>query len=76
MVLGPAKDGTPVRFKIRLNGAVPGADCGADSGPDGSGEIRLPRMYQLIRQKGPVTDAVFEIEFLDPGAEAFSFTFG
>jgi thiol-disulfide isomerase/thioredoxin len=76
MVLGPGKSGTPVRFRIRLNGAVPGDYCGSDSGPDGSGEIRQPRMYQLVRQKGPIKDTLFEIEFLDPGAEAFSFTFG
>jgi len=33
-------------------------------------------MYQLVRQKGPIKDAILEIEFLDPGVEAFSFTFG
>lgn len=76
MVLGPGKNGTPVRFKIRLNGVAPGGDCGSDSASDGSGEIRQPRMYQLVRQKGPVKDTLFEIEFLNPGAEAFSFTFG
>ena len=68
---GPGKKRDPVRFRIRLNGAAPGEDCGSDSGPDGSGEIRQPRMYQLVRQKGPIKDTVFEIEFLDPGAEAF-----
>ena len=41
----------------------------------GAGEVREPRMYQLIREKGSITDATFEIEFLDPGVEAFSFTF-
>ena len=76
LVLGPAKNGAPVRFKVRLNGAAPGGDHGSDSGPDGAGEVREPRMYQLIRQKGQVNDATFEIEFLDPGVEAFSFTFG
>ncbi len=76
MVLGPAKNGTPVRFKVKLNGAAPGDDHGSDSTADGSGEIRQPRMYQLIRQKGPIKDVTFEIEFLDPGIEAFSFTFG
>ena len=34
------------------------------------------RMYQLIRQKGRARDRLFEIEILDPGAQAFSFTFG
>ena len=76
MVLGPAKSGTPVRFRLKLNGAAPGNDHGSDSAADGTGEVRQPRMYQLVRQKGPIKDAIFEIEFLDPGVEAFSFTFG
>jgi len=76
MVLGPAKNGTPVRFSVKLNGAAPGDDHGSDSRADGSGEVRQPRMYQLIRQKGPVQDKTFEIEFLDAGVEVFSFTFG
>lgn len=33
-------------------------------------------MYQLIRQRGPTEQRLFEIEFLDPGAEIFAFTFG
>jgi thiol-disulfide isomerase/thioredoxin len=76
MVLGAAKDGKPVGFKVKLNGAAPGGDHGSDSAADGAGEVREPRMYQLIRQKGPIEDVTFEIEFLDPGIEAFSFTFG
>jgi hypothetical protein len=76
MVLGSAKNGTPVRFKVTLNGAAPGRDHGSDSGADGTGEVREPRMYQLVRQKGPIKDVTFEIEFLDPGVEVFSFTFG
>ena len=48
----------------------------SDSAADGTGEIRQPRMYQLVRQKGPIQDATFKIEFPDPGVEAFSFTFG
>ena len=76
MVLGPSKNATPVRFKVKLNGAAPRADHGSDSGADGTGEVRQPRMYQLIRQRGPVKDATFEIEFLDRGVQVFSFTFG
>jgi len=75
MVLGPSKNGT-VRFKVRVNGAAPGDDHGSDSAADGTGEVKEPRMYQLIRQNGPVKDVTFEIEFLDSGIEAFSFTFG
>jgi len=76
LVLGPTKNGMPVRFKVKVNGAAPGDDHGSDSAADGTGEVRGPRMYQLIRQKGPIDDATFEIEFLNPGVEAFSFTFG
>jgi hypothetical protein len=59
-----------------LDGAAPGENCGGDIAPDGSGEIREPRLYQLIRQKGAIADRTFEIEFLDPGAQALDFTFG
>ena len=76
LVLAPAKDAKPVRFAIRLDGAAPGENCGVDTGPDGSGEIREPRLYQLIRQKGPIVDRTFEIEFLDSGVHALDFTFG
>jgi len=76
MVLGPASNGKPVHFKVTLDGAAPGNNHGVDSGSDGTGEIRQPRMYQLVRQKGSIHDVTFEIEFLDPGVEVFSFTFG
>ena len=76
MVLGPGNSGAPVRFRISLNGAAPGGDHGSDSNADGTGEVRQPRMYQLVRQKGPIKDVTFEIEVLDPGIEVFSFTFG
>jgi thiol-disulfide isomerase/thioredoxin len=76
MVLGPAKNGKPVRFRVTLDGGAPGDDCGLDSAPDGTGAVRDPRLYQLIRQKGRVKDRTFAIEFLDPGIQAFSFTFG
>ena len=59
-----------------LNGTAPGRDHGSDSSADGTGEVREPRMYQLVRQKGSINDVTFEIEFLDSGVEVFSFTFG
>ena len=76
LVLAPAKDGKPVRFKVTLDGAAPGENHGVDIAPDGSGEIQAPRLYQLIRQKGPIVDRTFQIEFLDPGLQALDFTFG
>ena len=76
LVLAPGKAGRPVRFKVRLDGAAPGDAHGSDSAPDGSGEVRVPRLYQLIRQGTRVGDRTFEIEFQDPGVRAFVFTFG
>jgi thiol-disulfide isomerase/thioredoxin len=76
MVLAPTKEGKPVHFRVKLDGSAPGANSGSDTATDGSGEVREPRLYQLIRQKGPIQDRTFEIEFLDPGAQAFVFTFG
>ena len=76
MVLGPAQSGNPSRFKVTLNGIAPGVDHGVDSASDGAGEVREYRLYQLIRQNTRVEGRTFEIEFLDPGVQAFSFTFG
>ncbi len=75
LVMGSA-NGKPVRFRVTLDGAQPGSAHGLDTAPDGTGEIREPRLYQLIRQGDRVGDRTFEIEFLDPGAEAYAFTFG
>jgi cytochrome c biogenesis protein CcdA/thiol-disulfide isomerase/thioredoxin len=75
LVLGSAT-GKPVRYRIALDGAAPGADAGVDVKPDGSGVVTGQRLYQLVRQKGPIRDRNFTITFLDPGVEAFSFTFG
>ena len=76
LIIAPTKDGKPVRFRVTLDGAAPGENCGVDTVPDGSGQIREPRLYQLIRQKGPIVDRTFEIEFLDPSVQALDFTFG
>ncbi|HZZ12857.1 MAG TPA: cytochrome c biogenesis protein DipZ [Paraburkholderia sp.] len=76
LVLAPAADGKPVRFRITIDGAPPGAAHGADVASDGTGVVTSARLYQLVRQPGGVDDRTFEIEFLDPGVKAFSFTFG
>jgi cytochrome c biogenesis protein CcdA/thiol-disulfide isomerase/thioredoxin len=76
LVLAPSADGRPVRFRITIDGRAPGANAGGDVKPDGSGVVTEERLYQLVRQKGDVTDRTFTIEFLDPGASAFAFTFG
>ena len=76
LVLGPGSDGKPVRFRVTLDGAAPAANHGADTDSSGSGIIERQRLYQLIRQSGDVGEHVFSIEFLDPGVQAYSFTFG
>jgi thiol-disulfide isomerase/thioredoxin len=76
LVMGPAAPGTPVRFQVRIDGQPPGAAHGTDLDDQGDGTITDPRLYQLIRQPGPVSDRTFEITFLDPGVHAYAFTFG
>ena len=76
LVLGPTADGKPVRFRVKIDGNPPGMDHGVDTDDQGNGEITEHRLYQLIRQKSAIDDRTFEIEFLDPGAQAFAFTFG
>jgi thiol-disulfide isomerase/thioredoxin len=67
---------TPVRFRVRIDGQPPAAAHGLDVDESGNGTASGPRMYQLIRQPGPIGDRLFEIEFLDPGVAVFDFTFG
>jgi cytochrome c biogenesis protein CcdA/thiol-disulfide isomerase/thioredoxin len=76
LVLGPGPDGKPVRFRVRLDGAEPGASHGADTDASGGGVITEQRLYQLLRQPGDVGEHVFTIEFLDEGVQAYAFTFG
>jgi len=76
LVLGPSADGRPVRFKILVDGKPPGTDHGMDVDDQGEGVIKEQRLYQLVRQNQGVADRHFEIQFLDPGAQAFAFTFG
>ena len=66
----------PVRFAVRLDGEPPGDDHGLDVDESGEGTVSEPRMYQLVRQRGPVRQRTFEITFLDAGVRAYVFTFG
>jgi cytochrome c biogenesis protein CcdA/thiol-disulfide isomerase/thioredoxin len=76
LVLGPGKDGRPIRFRVLLDGTAPLDDHGVDVDGQGNGTVKEYRLYQLIRQKGKVEDRTFQIEFLDPDVQAFAFTFG
>ena len=76
LVMAPAARGSSVRFRILVDGQPPGAAHGTDVDDQGNGTVSGQRLYQLIRQPNPIADRLFEIEFLDPGVEAFAFTFG
>jgi thiol-disulfide isomerase/thioredoxin len=76
LVMAPAQDGRPVRFRVLLDGEPPGPGHGVDADEHGEGAVREPRLYQLIRQPVPVAARTFEIAFLDAGVQAYVFTFG
>ena len=76
LVMGPSARETPVRFRVLIDGQPPGAAHGTDVDDQGNGIVTEPRLYQLVRQQGPVTERTFEITFLDPGIHAYAFTFG
>jgi hypothetical protein len=76
LVMGPATRGTSVRFRVLNDGQPPDAGQGIDVDDRGGGAVTEQRLYQLIRQPKPIADRQFEIEFLEPGLEAFAFTFG
>jgi cytochrome c biogenesis protein CcdA/thiol-disulfide isomerase/thioredoxin len=76
LVLGPSPDGKPVRFRVSIDGAAPGDAHGTDVAADGSGTVTEERLYQLVRQSGPIEDHTFSIEFLDAGVAAYAFTSG
>jgi thiol-disulfide isomerase/thioredoxin len=76
LVLGPRERGTSVPFRVLVDGEAPGAAHGLDVDEEGHGAVTQQRLYQLIREPGSITDRTFEISFLSPGVEAYSFTFG
>ncbi len=76
LVLGPAADGKPVRYQVTVDGKPPGDGHGADTDAQGNGTVTGQRLYQLLRLPGAVGDHTFEIRFLDPGVQAYAFTFG
>jgi thiol-disulfide isomerase/thioredoxin len=76
LVMGPPVPGTAIRFRVTIDGQPPGTAHGTDVDGQGDGTVTEQRLYQLIRQHGPITDHTFEITFLAPGVQAYAFTFG
>jgi hypothetical protein len=76
LVMGPSRPGTSIGFRVSIDGQPPGAAHGLDVDEGGNGTASEQRLYQLVRQPKPIVDRTFAIEFLAPGVEAYSFTFG
>jgi hypothetical protein len=76
LIMGPSTNGMSVRFRVLIDGMSPGTSHGLDTDSNGSGAVIEQRMYQLIRQSGPIIDKEFEIEFSEPQVEVYDFTFG
>jgi hypothetical protein len=75
LVLSPgARDTIP--FRLLLDGQIPGPSHGVDVDEDGNGMLRDGRLYQLVRERDTVRDRTLQMTFLEPGAEAYAFTFG
>ena len=66
----------PIPFRVLLDGQAPGPSHGVDVDLDGNGVLADGRLYQLVREHDAVRDRTLEITFLEPGAEAYVFTFG
>src|SRR4051812_40766266 len=76
LVMAPPAAGTPVRFRVLIDSQPPGPAHGTDVDDQGNGTLTDPRLYQLLRQPGPISDRTLEITFLDSGVQAYAFTFG
>jgi hypothetical protein len=74
-VLSPGARG-PIPFRLLLDGEAPGPSHGVDVAKDGNGVLREGGLYQLVREHDAVRERTLEITFLEPGAEAYVFTFG
>jgi cytochrome c biogenesis protein CcdA/thiol-disulfide isomerase/thioredoxin len=76
LVLGPATKDSKIRFRVTIDGKAPGEAHGMDIDAEGNGEVTTQRLYQIVRTPGEIADHTFEIRFLDPGVQAYAFTFG
>ena len=76
LVMGPPRRDAPVPFRVLVDGEPPGDAHGLDVDEGGHGTVAQQRLFQLIRQRESITDRTFEITFIEPGVEAYAFTFG
>ena len=63
-------------FRVFSTASRPRLPTARDVDEEARGTLDQQRLYQLIRQTGPITEHLFEIEFQESGAEVYCFTFG
>jgi thiol-disulfide isomerase/thioredoxin len=76
LIMSSSDPSKSIRFRIKIDGDLPGTDRGMDVDAEGWGGVQEPRLYQLVRQSHPIADRTFEIEFFDAGSRTYAFTFG
>jgi Thioredoxin like C-terminal domain len=76
LVMGPSPTADSVRFRVSIDGAPPGQARGTDVDDEGNGTVDDARLYQLVRRPARGSDGTLELTFLDPGVQAYVFTFG
>jgi thiol-disulfide isomerase/thioredoxin len=76
LVMGPPEGGSSIPFRVTVDGEPPDDAHGLDVDAGGNGTLDRPRLHQLIRESGSITDRTLEISFRAPGAAAYCFTFG
>jgi len=76
LVLRHPGRGVSVPLRVLIDGEPPGDAHGLDVDEEGRGMLVQPRLYQLVRQPGAISDRTFEIAFDTQGVEAYVFTFG
>jgi thiol-disulfide isomerase/thioredoxin len=76
LVMGPPERGASVPFRVLVDGEPPRDAHGLDVDEQGNGTVHQQRLYQLVRERGSISDRTFEITFAGPGVEAYVFTFG
>ena len=67
VVMAPGPAGRPVRSRVLLAGEPPGSAHRVHTDARGNGSVAEPRLYQLVRQRGRVTDQTFESPSSTPG---------
>ena len=70
------KSAEATTFRVLLDGEPPRSSHGVDVDERGVWSPKRGRLYQLVRAHDEIRERTLEITFLQPGAQAYAFTFG